>query len=279
MNPNPTHKTNYHNLNIISLNINSLINISRRVELNNFIGEKNPDIILLNETKLNEKHIVKFEGYNMIRRDRSRGSRGGGTAIIIRDNIKYSKFHNSKIDSLPLLETCIIKINVPSNSTMFIIAAYYPAGNNNDTFKTELNTVFETLNLQNSSNFYILAGDLNSKHINWGNQYNNPKGNALKDWLTSHKIEFKCNIYASTTPSYERSKSFLDICLADHRLNIQKENNSVNCLKCIDYDSDHHALQIVVSLKDGADTYHMLENQIEKSLDYKNTNWKNSKVS
>lgn len=43
-------------LKIIHVNVNSLIKISRRYELNNFIKNNNPDIVLLNETKLNNKH-------------------------------------------------------------------------------------------------------------------------------------------------------------------------------------------------------------------------------
>lgn len=39
-------------LKIIHVNVNSLIKISRRYELNNFIKNNNPDIVLLNETKI-----------------------------------------------------------------------------------------------------------------------------------------------------------------------------------------------------------------------------------
>lgn len=43
-------------LNIIQINVNSLIRINRRYDLNNFIKTYNADLVLLNETKLNSKH-------------------------------------------------------------------------------------------------------------------------------------------------------------------------------------------------------------------------------
>lgn len=54
--------------------------------------------MLINETKLNKKHTLFFEKYNVIRIDRETGKRGGGTAIIVRKNIKYSQIYiNSNI--------------------------------------------------------------------------------------------------------------------------------------------------------------------------------------
>ena len=110
-------------LNIISLNVNSLINISRIIELSKFLSNNKPDMVLLNETKLNTRHKLKFIGYNLIRKDRLLGSRGGGTTILIRENIKYTKVFNQHIDVLYYLESCVIKIHMPPNNIMYIISA------------------------------------------------------------------------------------------------------------------------------------------------------------
>ncbi|KAI4473877.1 hypothetical protein M0802_015898 [Mischocyttarus mexicanus] len=68
-------------LKIVSLNVNSLVSNYKRLALNNFLDCHNADIVMLNETKLNDKHVLYFENYNLIRDDRIRGI-GGGTAII-----------------------------------------------------------------------------------------------------------------------------------------------------------------------------------------------------
>lgn len=261
-------------LKIISLNVNSLINISRRLELAIFLKDNNPDIVCLNETKLNSTHKVSFDGYTMIRRDRKGAKRGGGVAILTKEKIKFSKVNNNRIDSLSYLETCIIRISTLHNKSLYLIAGYYPAGNNNELFKSELSTIFNVLDLQNPNNFYIFAGDLNSKHSHWGNSTNNSKGTALYNWLFTNEYKFRCSLYASTRPSYERANSFLDICLADYRLVIQKTNDTINCLKCIDYDSDHCAIQILVSKQDNTNLYEFETNENRGTLDYKRTNWR-----
>lgn len=53
-------------LNIIHINVNSLIKLSRRYVLSNFLSKHKPDLVLLNETKLNSKHKVSFKDYIMI---------------------------------------------------------------------------------------------------------------------------------------------------------------------------------------------------------------------
>lgn len=178
-------------LSIIEINVNSLIKLSRRYYLNTFIKQPNPDLVLLNETKLNNNHKISFENYNIIRKDRVNSKRGGGTAILIKEFIKYNSYTNKKLNSFKYLETCIVKIPLKPNSFLFIISAYFPSGNHNSKlFCAELQQLFKLLNLANPSNFYVLAGDLNCKHSDWGNPVNNNKGNILKAWLSYNEIKF-----------------------------------------------------------------------------------------
>lgn len=58
------------NLKILEINVNSLILLSRRHTLQTFINSQNPDIVLLNETKLNQRHKLYFDNFDLIRRDR-----------------------------------------------------------------------------------------------------------------------------------------------------------------------------------------------------------------
>lgn len=83
-------------LKIISINVNSIIKNQRRATLMNLIDKQNPDIILLSETKLNKKHVITFEKYDIIKNDRNENGMGGGTAIIIKKNIKYKEIETLK---------------------------------------------------------------------------------------------------------------------------------------------------------------------------------------
>lgn len=274
---NNQNKTVSKNLKIIQINVNSLISISRRYDLQQFLNMHNPDIVLLNETKLNPRHRLQFLNYNIIRKDRVHSKQGGGTAILVRDKLKYYSFSNNIIDSFEFLEACIIKIPMISNKNMYIISAYYPSGNNDSKFKTDMFKLFDSLNLQNIDNYYILAGDLNGRHPDWGNPSDNPKGNYLKQWLMENEIYFRCKFYASNSPSFPRSGSYLDVCIADCRVHIEKTNNTINCLETLDYDSDHSAIQIFASMGNEQRQFTFLE-EIQVSIyNYKKTNWKKFK--
>lgn len=69
---------------IAAINVNSIIANYRRLELLEFINKYNHDIILLSETKLNNKYKLLFTDYNIIRTDRPNSIQGGGTAIVIK---------------------------------------------------------------------------------------------------------------------------------------------------------------------------------------------------
>lgn len=261
------------NLKIFHINVNSLILISRRYTLNEFIKTHKPDIVLLNETKLNRKHKLEFDQYNIIRRDRPNSKRSGGTAILIKTHIKHKPYTNIATKSFKFLETTIVKIPMNDNKMLYIVSAYYPSGNNDSHFKLEIRQLFESINLQNLDNYYILAGDLNSKRVEWGNKDNNTKGNILFDWLAEYEILFRCKFYASLKPSYPRSDSFIDVCISDSRIDIKSENNTLNCVKTWDYDSDHNALEIVASMHDERQPFILFKQTPNIKYNFKATNW------
>lgn len=74
------------NLNIVSINVNSIVANSRRYNLIHFIRKNKVDIAMINETKLKNKHKMYFDEYNVIRDDRLDGN-GGGTAVIIKKRL------------------------------------------------------------------------------------------------------------------------------------------------------------------------------------------------
>lgn len=262
------------NLKIIHINVNSLISLSRRFDLQKFLEKHNPDIVLLNETKLNPRHKLKFFNYVMIRKDRPGATRGGGTAILIKSNIKYTVCTNNTINSIQILESCIVRIPMAENKNIVIISAYYPSGNNDTSFSSEFSNLFQALDLRNINNYYILAGDLNCRHRDWSNPTDNIKGKKLKDWLVDNEIDYRCKFYASEMPSYPKSNSYIDVCIADCRLHIITKNSTLNCLETLDYDSDHQALQICAYMNNEYDLFSFIEEPQNVTYDYKRTDWK-----
>lgn len=65
---------------IISLNVDSAVHLGRRVLLESFIKETMGDIVLLQETKLDETIKIHYDNYNIFRCDIRRG--WGGVALL-----------------------------------------------------------------------------------------------------------------------------------------------------------------------------------------------------
>ena len=76
-----TIKTN--KLTIAHLNINSIKNISKQLELNNLLLKNSIDILSLNETNLKSNNYLEMKQYNTIRQD-NQNRKKGGIALVIK---------------------------------------------------------------------------------------------------------------------------------------------------------------------------------------------------
>lgn len=170
-NPDPTAMNNegivapiLNSLKIVAINVNSLIKLQRRYDLEQFIVRNNLDITLISEKKLNFKHKFYIDGYNIIQNDRTNAQRSGGPAIILNKNIQFSKITNPSSRNNSIIEYTIIQINI-SNKQKLIITSIYATNSSEikKVFLDELNNLFTKLNLQDSNNFFIIAGDFNAR--------------------------------------------------------------------------------------------------------------------
>ena len=73
------------------------------------IKKETPDIVLTSETKLNYRHKVHYKNYSIVRHDRPNATKGGGTAILKKNPLKFKIIQNDKITNFKILETTIIK--------------------------------------------------------------------------------------------------------------------------------------------------------------------------
>lgn len=257
---------NIKTLNIFVINVNSLISIEKRLYFTQFLEIHEPDFVFVNETKLNENHNLNFENYNCIRTDRKVGSKGGGTAIIINKKFKFNIISKNNISKYKCLETTIINIKLLNNKNIVLISAY-ASENYRECFNVEFDYLFKELELGKLENYYILAGDLNAKHNNWGNTENNVRGNFIKNWINNNDIQYKCKLVSSKLPTF-RSGSYLDIGIIDVRL---KLNIAANNLESFDYDSDHSG--IIIRVQNEEETFLMEAEPKKFLINYNKTNW------
>jgi hypothetical protein len=242
-------------LKILALNVNSILLLSRRHQLDVLLKERKPDIVLLSETRIQPKHKMSFKNYNMIRADRGNNS-GGGCAILIKESMK---FKTMKLRNLENIETCAIEIFDEITSEETVIAAVY---NNRGTniLTNDLNNLFRQINRRKC----IIGGDFNAKHQYWKDEYSNTAGKSLKKWIDEEGYLLDISHITSFHPT--REKSYLDFFLVSNNIDIEYSNNHPLYLETFPSFSDHDAVQLITK---GCRLERTAKVEI---LDFKNTN-------
>jgi hypothetical protein len=136
----------------------------------------------LNETKLSEfkaNYILQVDNYTTIHRARSQDTnRGGGVALLIRNNVDY--IETNILDDLNL-EICAINTKI-NKKDVNKVKYYNPP-------QSSLNKkLFEILN--SSKDQYKVLGDLNAKSTQWGADINNSNGEILNNICYSNFLHF-----------------------------------------------------------------------------------------
>ena len=259
-------------LKMVAINVNSIIQNQRRGSLLNFLKKNDPDIAALGETKLNHKHKIEFKDYNIIRRDRPNAKQGGGVALLIKRELKFKQIILAEVEQFKNIEAVIISINLQNNKKLYVIAVYAAhEQSERGKFNEDIIKLFEILKLDDPDNYFVLAGDLNARHTSWSNAINNTRGTFLRKWIDDNKITYKLKLYSSSLSSFPRGDSYLDLCIADNRLQVAIFENT-NKLETLNYDSDHNAIQMRICYKSDMDfLLEKMENP--HKLNYKKTNW------
>ena len=150
------------------------LDVNKLAELRKFIDEIKPDILSIQEVKLNQEQAnlyLRFDSYSVHYKPRSLNpTKGGGVAVLISDSII-----NSRIGGLnENLELVGVKIET-QNLDFNFFSYYEPKGNN-----LKLSEIEGILRL---SSQLILVGDLNSKTLSIGCKSENSNGKVLEEIL------------------------------------------------------------------------------------------------
>lgn len=175
-----------HNTLLLNWNANGLKN--QRNTLLAFLNHYNIHIACITETHLSHTDKIKFPGYKIYRADRITLSRAmGGVAILVRNIIKQQQLPTLV---LTYLEAVAVSINI-NNKYITFVSAYQPPS------RQMLIADYEkVMSLDNS---VIIAGDLNSKHINWGCRVTNLNGSKLQAFLQTHLFRYQLQIHLPTS--------------------------------------------------------------------------------
>lgn len=183
----------------MTFNVRSLIDASRRIDLNNTLIFNKIDFGFIQECHLKKNKKVTLKGYNFLY-DNS----PIGVGIAIKETISYNHFNISGLGFFG----SFIKIELNSNNISKQIltgSLYIPC---NFPITDLYNGLNKILDAASSFDGFILGGDLNAKHAEWGDIAENSNGKTLHNWLQDHSMEiFRL---CDSTPSYPNGSSFLD---------------------------------------------------------------------
>lgn len=135
------------------------------------------DIMLISETHLNDRKVFKLEGYNVYYTNHPDGTCHGGTAILIKQNIKHNTHSQVREEYLQATTITVENREGPVN----ISAVYCPPRFTikEDAFKKYF---------QGLGNRYICGGDWNSKHTHWGSRLITTRGRELKKCMDTLRL-------------------------------------------------------------------------------------------
>lgn len=147
-------------------------------ELTYIMRKHNIQIVLLTETRLNPNINFHIPQYKIYRNDRD-GASGGGTAILIHEDIVQNSTLTPQLNTI---EATTASITV--KNTKIIVAAIYKRPQNTlDT--NDLETVMN-LNRQ-----VIIGGDMNAHHQLWNCKRTNRDGRSIHDMIFRNLQTYK----------------------------------------------------------------------------------------
>ncbi|GFU83496.1 probable RNA-directed DNA polymerase from transposon X-element [Trichonephila clavipes] len=230
-------------------------------EVRDFVSEQNPDLLLVQETKLQPGLDPLIANYRLHKDDRNNFPRSridGGTAIYCKNNYDHNRV---PLPTLQYMDATAIEIKFNNFPPIRIVSAYARnTPENNRKFPDK-----DFLKILNSGQNIIIAGDLNAAHRTWSNARSNAFGYALRK-IVNNKSNVR--IVASHTPTHINASSRPSARDSIIDLAVLKNIPFNHDIRVIDdLESDH--LPVILTLYTGS--------ALIKIPDQLSTNWENFK--
>ena len=263
----------YTNLCVESLNLNG-VNSEKLFLLENYVIENEPDVLLLQETKVNVDSLppnMNLAGYNLDVKERtSEQKAGGGLAMYWKEQIAAKPWSNPKTTLNKDQMNEIQWILLESGTSRLAIGNVYMACQNNKTkghveWNISLyNQLKEDINVLRDMNLgIIVAGDYNAwigqiKGMETNHPTCNENGKMLKDLVANEEL-FILNTLNSEASCFTRkqcrkdgtimSQSCLDYALITNETRTGKWSFSIHDVNETEgIDTDHNLIRITGSI-------------------------------
>jgi hypothetical protein len=156
---------------------------SRKIELEYFLSQHDVDICFLGETYLNTEEPFRLASYVCLRTDRQ--TLGAGTDIQFRRGIVH---YSAPVPGLTHLEATAIQVTLAGRPVVVIAAYHSPS---RPKIGAELSACF------GGGLPVLMAGDLNTKHVDWNSRLSTRRGKQLR----AYADENSCLIFGPDSPT------------------------------------------------------------------------------
>lgn len=220
----------YNNLKIALWNANGLASHSQ--EIQNFILTQNIDIMLISESHCTNRSFIRIPDCNVYITTHPNGAGHGGTAIIIKRNIKHYEIEKYQHDYLQATSVVVEDWSGPITfSAIYCPPRHIIQKDHFMQFYRKLGTRF------------IAGGDYNAKHQMWGSRLTTTRGRELWKAIQEHNL----NHLSTGEPTYwptDRNKipDLIDFCITKGI-----SPNYMTAKSCLDLSSDHSPVLITLS--------------------------------
>ena len=213
-------QSNY--LKIVAWNANGLT--QRSLEIKQFLIDHSPDIVLVSETHFTSKSYLSIPNYSIFLTNHPSGRGHGGCAILIKNSIKCSQtlFYN-----YDFMQSTIIDVQTEIGSIL-IAAIYCPP--RHTISSDQYNEFLKLLGPR-----FVVGGDFNAKHTNWGSRITNTKGNYLLKSISKNN----CNHISTGEPTYWPTDQTKKPDLIDFFIYKGISSYKMSAHSCFDLSSDH----------------------------------------
>ena len=217
-------------LKIVTWNANGILAKLPTFEV--ILNSQDIDICLLTETHLTSENNLNIKNYKVYNAICPGNTARGGCSLIIKNTIDHFEF--GKIESTEI-QMSIVQLNSLKQKINIGVVYCSPS------FSIKRDA-FKSLLLELGDRF-ILGGDFNAKHIDWGSRKTLTRGRELLIAIR----ELGCNFHSSGNPTYWPTDRNKIPDLVDFFNSKKVSPNFISIEDCHDFNSDHSAVILNLS--------------------------------
>ena len=219
-------------LKIVTWNANGILAKLSTFEL--LLSSLDIDICLLTETHLTNKNNLSLKNYKVYSAFCPGNTAIRGSSLIIKNTIDH--FEISKVESKDIQMFIVQVISLKQNINIGVIYCSPSCSIKKDTFKSLLIELGDR---------FILGGDFNAKHLDWGSRVTQTRGKELRQAIR----ELECNFHSTGNPTHWPTDRNKIPDLLDFFISRKVSSNFISIEDSHDFNSDHSAVILNLSEK------------------------------